>query len=400
MLRKKILAVSGDMSKEKEIDNSTSNFNTQEPVREKRFGKREILVSRIKRRFLKHVWLARAALFSFVVLSIYLLVVGLGFIFRNLGIPGYTSLAYDFIFANERKIESSAGRTNVLILGKAGEGYTAPDLTDTIIFASFSHSSPHLTLISLPRDIWIPSLRTKLNSSYYWGNQKEKGGGLILAKSSAEEVIGEPVHYGIVIDFSEFVKMVDILGGIEVDVEADFVDERYPITGRENDECDGDTEYKCRYETVRFNEGVQVMDGETALKFVRSRNAEGDEGTDIARAVRQQKILASLKSKVLSPKILLSPKKIFSLFKTVQDSVETDIKESSLAILSRRILDAGENISSLVLPEEFLYNPPKSYLYDNLYVFIPTAQDWEHVHGWVDCVLEGGVCNPGDFVNL
>lgn len=388
------------MSKTKDTKNPISNFSTQEGLSgEKHFSKREIFLSRVKRRFLKHVWVARVVLFSAVVLGIYILVVGLGLIFRNLGIFKYTRFAYDFAFPKIKNIETSGGRTNVLILGKAGEGNTAPDLTDTIILASISHNNPQITLVSLPRDIWIPSLRAKLNSTYYWGNQKREGGGLILAKSSAEEVVGEPVHYGVVIDFSGFVKVVDILGGIEVDIERAFTDEFYPIAGREDDECDGDPEFNCRYETISFSSGPQTIDGETALKFVRSRNAEGDEGTDIARAKRQQKILASLKKKILSPGVFFSPEKVSALIEIAKTSIETDIAGNAAAVLLRRILDTGENINSYVLPEELLFNPPKSFIYDNLYVFVPIAEGWEEVHGWVDCVLAGGSCEPGSFVN-
>jgi LCP family protein required for cell wall assembly len=114
------------------------------------------------------------------------------------------------------------------------------------MFVSIDHISPSFTIISLPRDIWIPALRAKLNSVYYWGNQKEEGGGLPLSKSVVEEIVGQPVEYGIVIDFEGFQEIIDVLGGVEVNVERSFTDERFPIEGKENDECEGDPEYKCR----------------------------------------------------------------------------------------------------------------------------------------------------------
>jgi len=113
----------------------------------------------------------------------------------------------------------------------------------------------------------------------------------VLAKSVAEEIVGIPVHYAVVVDFDFFQKVIDELGGIEVDVETDFVDDRYPIKGREDDLCNGDPKFSCRYETVEFKKGLQFMDGGAALKFVRSRNAEGDEGTDLARIARQEKVI-------------------------------------------------------------------------------------------------------------
>ena len=389
------------MVKEKESVSATSNFSTQDSEAPKKaLTKKDIFISRLKRRFLRNIWVARLAIFSLIILAIYLVSVFLGIIFNKIGISKYTGIVYDFVFTPEKKIATTAGRTDILIMGKAGEGHTAPDLTDTIIFVSVSHVDSSVILLSLPRDIWIPSLRAKLNSAYYWGNQKQEKGGLILAKSSTEEIVGKPIHYGIIVDFSGFKRIIDVLGGIKVEVQTSFIDEKYPIAGRENDECDGDPDFKCRYESVKFDAGVQSMDGETALKFVRSRNAEGDEGTDLARSARQQKVIAATKDRVLKPDVFLSPKKMLTLWKVTKDSIETDMDPSAVAILARRVVENGQKISSFVLPEEFLLKPPASSLYDNLYVFLPRGESWDPVHGWVDCVFEAGSCDPEEFVNL
>lgn len=353
----------------------------------KKLNKRKIAISRFKRKLLKHVWFVRAGLIALILLGFYLLYFLISLMLGRLGVTSYVGLIGDFIFTPTQKIQTREGRTNILILGKGGEGHEAPDLTDTVIFASITHVNPSLSLISLPRDIWIPELRAKLNSTYYWGNQKKEGGGLILTKSTVESIVGQPVHYGLVIDFSGFMKIVDVLGGVKVDVERGFVDEKYPISGKEDDECDGDLEYKCRYETIRFEKGTQTMDGETALVFARSRNAEGDEGTDLAREIRQQKILAAIQTKTLSSEVLFSLKKTLSVWEVVRESVETDIDSSTGAILARRLLQTRNIIKSHVLPEDLLINPPIQYRYDNLYVFVPEAGDWEEVQGWIEDVL-------------
>ena len=353
----------------------------------KKPNKRKIAISRIKRKLLKHVWLMRVGLVALVLLGFYLFYLLASLLLGRLGVTSYVGLIGDFIFTPTQKIQTRGDRTNILILGKGGEGHDAPDLTDTVIFASITHINPSLSLVSLPRDIWIPELRAKLNSIYYWGNQKKESGGLILTKSTVESIVGQPVHYGLVIDFSGFMEIVDVLGGIEVNVERGFVYEKYPITGKENDECDGDLEFKCRYETVRFEKGIHTMDGETALIFARSRNAEGDEGTDLAREIRQQKILTAIQAKTLSSEVLLSPKKIFSVWKVVRESVETDIDASVGAIMVRRLFQARNQIESHVLLEDLLINPPIQYRYDNLYVFVPEAGDWEEVHSWVENIL-------------
>ena len=373
-------------SYERPLSRINSNMQEENPT-VKNIDKTYIKISRTKRRIFKHVWLVRGVLLGVLVLSIYLVsLVVSGAISRTKIADGGTALK-TFAFPSGVNVKNTSGRTNILVLGRGGEGHEAPNITDTLIFTSLSHENGDVSLVSIPRDIWIPEIRAKINSAYYWGEEKEEGGGLILAKSSVEEVVGEPVHYAAVVDFTVFREVVDILGGVEVDVERPFVDTRYPIPGKESDECGGDSEFRCRYETVEFEEGVQTMDGERALKFVRSRNAQGDEGTDIARATRQQKIITAIKDKILSAGTLFSPKKISALIKVLEEAVETDADMSVGAVLARRFLGGGRSVSSYVLGEEFLVNPPQTARYDNLYVFVPKDDTWKNVHDWVDSIL-------------
>ena len=81
--------------------------------------------------------------------------------------------------------------------------------------------------------------------------------------------MGQPVHYALLIDFSSFKKAIDVLGGVDVNVERSFDDFHFPIEGKENDSCNGDPTFSCRYEHVSFKKGWQKMDGDTALKFAK-----------------------------------------------------------------------------------------------------------------------------------
>ena len=383
---------------------------TEKPKKEnlppKKLNKKKVQRSRLKRRILKHVWLVRLGIFLSFIITVFFLFVFVIFTFKKSSANYYLGLVSNFIFTPAEKINTIDNKTNILILGKGGGNHEAPDLTDTIMFASINHQNFSVNLVSLPRDIWIPELRAKLNSAYYWGNEKGKGGGLKLAKSSVEKIVGQPVQYGVVIDFEAFKGVIDVLGGIEVDVENSFVDERYPIPGKEDNEClpvqagDGDLKFKCRYETLQFTQGRQLMDGKTALKFVRSRNAEGDEGTDFARAERQQKVILAIKEKVLSRKILFSLNKLIELRDVLLEYTETDIDMSTSAIFARRFLQSRENVNLFVLPEDLLENPPKLVRYDYLYVLIPNSksltsllqdnpkQPWNEVHEWMNSILK------------
>jgi LCP family protein required for cell wall assembly len=383
---------------------TTPNSITEEEVsvgvKSKPLTRRKVLLSKIKRRVLKHLWIVRGLIVGGVFIVAIAVVVGFGLIFKDSTVGRYMGLASNFIFAPQERIESFSKRTNILLLGKGGAGHEAPDLTDTMILVSIDQETPDIFMLSIPRDIWMPAIRAKINSAYYWGNQKENNsgydngvgsGGMVLSKASVEEVVGIPVHYVVVLDFNGFIEITDVLGGVEVNVKEGFIDEKFPIEGKENDECEGDPEYKCRFETIEFSKGLQVMDGETALKFVRSRNAEGQEGTDFAREERQQLVINSLKQKLLSKEVIASPKTLLAIKDVLVRYTETDINEDELAILARYVYDARENIQSEVLPEEFLENPSISSRYDNLYVLVPRdddletpEHDWGRVYGWVE----------------
>lgn len=272
---------------------------------------------------------------------------------------------------------------NFLVLGIAGKGYTGEDLTDSVLFTSLNNQTGKTLVLSLPRDIWIPSLRTKLNSIYHYQ-------GLSETKKLVADILGQPIDYGVVIDFEVFKKIVDILSGVEVTVERSFDDYKYPLAGRENDLCNGDLEYKCRYEHVHFDAGKQIMDGQTALKYVRSRNAQGEEGTDFARAQRQQRLLLAIKNRILSPAFLFNPRKSLQLFKMVASNIQTDIpKEKYLLLFKTALRFKSKNLKMIVLNDGYLINPPTSKVkYDNQWVLIPKSGNWEEVQKYVVTLLK------------
>jgi polyisoprenyl-teichoic acid--peptidoglycan teichoic acid transferase len=223
----------------------------------------------------------------FILLSSFLIV---DVVFKRAGVGGYAETVKSFLFSRDSAIKSENGRVNILILGKGGKGHAGADLTDTMIFASLSLTNHSITLVSIPRDIWIPEIRAKINSVYHYGNvQLERGGGLNFAKQVASKVTGQPVDYALAIDFSGFQDIIDTIGGVDVSVDRSFTDTKYPIAGKENDMCGGDITFACRYKTIHFDKGIIHMDGATALEFARSREGDNGENTDFARSVRQQK---------------------------------------------------------------------------------------------------------------
>ncbi len=273
-----------------------------------------------------------------------------------------------------------SGRTNFLLLGMAGGNHDGSDLTDTIIFVSINKSSGDTLLVSIPRDLWIPSLRAKINTAYHYGEEKQpRQGGMVLAKSAISEAIDQPVDYTVIIDFSVFEKAIDTVGGLDITVDRPFTDLKYPVVGRESDPCE-----PCRYQTVGFTAGPQHLDGATALKFVRSRNAEGDEGTDFARSARQEKLISALKQKVLS-----SPAKAFQLKSILLEGIITDISPDLYFPLARLALkSARTKLRTATIVEPLVYNPPISAVQDYQWVLLPKDDDPQTIADYVASLLE------------
>lgn len=318
-------------------------------------------------------------------------------------VPESLSLLRSFLRANG-ELRADEGRVNILVLGLGGQKNEPSGLTDTIIFSSFSKSGEEGLLLSLPRDIWVPQMRAKLNTAYYYGNIKD-GVGAEWAKKYVSQITGKNIHYSVVVSFEGFVKIIDLFGGVDVYVERSFVDGKYPRE-EEGLECAVE-DMKCFYETVSFEQGWQHFDGKTALKFARSRNAKGEEGSDFARASRQQKIIVAVKDKLLSLGFLISPYKVRQLLDLIGKSVDMDIPQSLLGSLAKLVLslDSGK-IESRVLEADLtgegkslLVNPPVSKEYDNQWVLVPKDDDWDKVGLWVDCLLKGGECLVSGFVD-
>ena len=291
-------------------------------------------------------------------------------------------------------LKSTNGRVNFLLLGAGGLDHQGADLTDTIIFFSASLDGQDALMLSLPRDIWITSMRAKLNTAYHYGEEKQVGGGLILAKAAVNEILDQPIHYSFLVDFSGFVKAIDLLGGVEIDVERSFDDYKYPIPGKENDLCDGDPEYQCRYEHLHFEAGPQLMSGEKALKYVRSRYAEGEEGTDFARSERQQRLILALKDKLFSTETFLNPSKISELVKIFGDHIDTDLAEDDYLPLFKLVLRFEQkNLRAEVLDgggesrEGYLLHPTPSAKYDQQWVLVPRTGDWRVIQEHVASLL-------------
>jgi len=295
-----------------------------------------------------------------------------------------TGVSPIWLLFTQGDFKQAEGKVNFLLLGKPDGNYEGPNLTDSIIVASLNLQEEKINLISLPRDIWSETLKDKINSAYAYGEAKKVGGGFILAKAEVEAVVGLPIHYAILVDFERFKELIDYLGGIDVEVERSFTDFKYPIRGRENDLCNEDPEYKCRYEQITFKKGVQHMDGDLALKFVRSRNAKGVEGSDFARNKRQQKVLLAIYEKIKARIKNFNVKEVEKIYLLVNKILKRDISNKDLAYITKKIIFSKNiKINQISLPEDLFIIPEPSQ-YQGKYVLIPKDGNFDSIHQYIN----------------
>ena len=254
--------------------------------------------------------------------------------FARLGVEGVTS-APRFEPSTRAVPEwSGTSRVTLLLLGTdQRDGENAPPRTDTIIVATLDPVAKTAGMISLPRDLWvtIPGYgQDRINASFELGEAAKRGGGAELTRKTVEELLGVPVHHYALIGFAGFQKLVDEVGGVVVDVERPIKDNEYP-----------DANYSLR--RIFFQPGLQRLDGESALWYVRTRHADSDFG----RARRQQQFLMGLRRQALQLNLL---PKAPAILAALSDTIKTDLKPAEILGLARiaKDLDSGAVVSRVI----------------------------------------------------
>jgi polyisoprenyl-teichoic acid--peptidoglycan teichoic acid transferase len=237
----------------------------------------------------------------------------------------------------ERKAEAAGkNRVNFLLLGidQRDDERGAPTRSDSIIVVSVDTASKRAAMISFPRDMWveIPGFAdNRINVANFLGDATNyPGGGPALAKKTIEHNFGLKIDYYARIDFRGFERIVDTLGGVEVDVERAIRDDAYP-----------DENYGIM--SIHIPAGRQLMDGEVALQYARSRHSENDFG----RAERQQRLLLAIRDRAMNLNVI---PRLPSLMGTLFDMVQTDIPATEFLRFATLARDIGKNdIGNLVI---------------------------------------------------
>jgi LCP family protein required for cell wall assembly len=294
-------------------------------------------------------------------------------------IPIFGQLRH-LVSSSDRLLKDEAtGRINILLLGIGGKNHDGPYLTDTIMLVSFDVKNKRIALLSLPRDLSIPVENsanwTKINNIDAFAEAKIPGSGGVATSEAVADILNVPVDYYVRVDFDAFKNIIDKIGGIDVNVENTLDDYSYPIDGQEDN-----PDYNARFEHLHIEKGLQHMNGDLALKFARSRHGSGGEGSDFARAHRQQLVLQATKDKLLSANVLLNPALITDIINQLADHVSTNLKVWEIIKAWTMFKDVSrENIITKVLD-----NSADGLLYQKIneqgaYVLLPKNGDFSEV---------------------
>jgi LCP family protein required for cell wall assembly len=279
------------------------------------------------------------------------------------------------------------GRINILFLGIGGENHAGGQLTDTMMVFSIDTKDKKVAMLSIPRDLAVPIENMgwrKINNVNAYAEMSTKGSGGIAASQTVSEILKSPIDYYIKIDFAGFKKLIDYFGGVEIDVENTFDDYTYPANGQEEN-----PNYTARFEHLHFDKGVQMMNAETALKYARSRHSYGVEGTDFARARRQQKVIQALKDKALSVSTLTNPTLIANIYSTLQANMSTNLKVWELL----KVWNLVKNINQNNITTKVLSNQPSGLLVDTTgadgaYLLMPRTGNFTEIQYYFQHIFE------------
>lgn len=190
---------------------------------------------------------------------------------------------------------------NVLLMGSDSRSedidYTSATgfRSDTIMVAHIPDDDSGVQIVSIPRDSWVEIEGHGMGKI----NAASSYGGLPLATSTVSDFIGAPIHHMAIIDFEGFKALTDAVGGVDVNSEVEFDSHGY-----------------------HYDEGMNHLNGDQALWFVRERHAFPD--GDLQRVRNQQAFMEALMDEVISADTLSSPKKINDMITEFSPYVTVD----------------------------------------------------------------------------
>lgn len=227
-------------------------------------------------------------------------------------------------------------KTTVMIMG-VDERDGDVGRSDTLMIAAVDPKQKQASLLSVPRDTRVKIKGhgfDKVNAAYAYGHEK-------LTQDTIENLLGVSIDHYVIINTKSFAKIIDALGGIDIDV---------PKRMHYEDPYDDDGGL-----LIDFHPGMQHMDGAKAITYVRYRDEEGDLG----RIRRQQDFIKACIDKMVSPAII---PKLPGIIREVMGSIKTDLSFRQLLELAGTLKESKSNgLKTNMVPGRPLYIDGVSY---------------------------------------
>jgi LCP family protein required for cell wall assembly len=230
----------------------------------------------------------------------------------------------DVAVSDSQVLNNGFDTVNFLLIGSDRRSETGSTRTDTMVIAILRPNEGQVSLISIPRDLWvsIPGYENnRVNTAYQLGvSTGYPGGGPGLLKETIQYNLGIRIDHTAMVDFNGFRRIVDTLGGVDIPVSCSYTDWKL-IDPSYNPELE------ANWYLHTVDPGVIHMDGDLALWYARSRQRS----SDFDRGRRQQEVLRSLFTQALQAGTLT---RIPELYNNLKDSVETDLGLGDILQLS------------------------------------------------------------------
>ncbi len=268
------------------------------------------------------------------------------------------------------------GYKNLLILGVDTlntRGNSTP-LTDSMMLVSINLETGIITTLPLPRDLWSEAYQTKINALYTYGLKRYPAHPEKFSQEVITELTGIEIHHTLVVSMESVAEIIDLIGGVEINVQQGFIDKEFPRT---DVDVTIETDPKKLYETIEFKTGLQIMNGETALKYMRSRHGSNDQNTDNTRSHRQQAVIQALVKKLTDKKTLLNTNLTGQLYRYYLDNFADNLSAIELIATGKKMINNKDNIQLInanlqVYPDDSngtIEHLPQ-YLYDGQWVYV------------------------------
>lgn len=233
-------------------------------------------------------------------------------------------------------------RVNLLIMGlDARSSNASMVLTDTMILFTLDPVSNTAAMISIPRDLWVKipgGEYSKINTAYDLGIKWQyPGGGPALAAKTVENLLGVPVNYYAQIDFGTFVKFIDIIDGVKIDVPEEIM-----------------VDIVDTPDVAVLQPGIQTLPGDLALAYVRNRSTAGG---DIDRAQRQQQVIMGIIDRItefnMLPKLIQRAPQLYS---ELSSGVHTNLSIDQISRLAVKFFSdvPRENIQRYAINYDYV----------------------------------------------